>query len=53
MYFGVGGQCNITFPILKSINSALISPTAGDTNIISKHFYSGILSVLTLFVKGD
>ena len=53
MYLGGGVQCNITIPTLKSINSSLISPTAGDTPIISTNFYSDILSVLTLICKGE
>ena len=53
MYCFGGGHCNKHFPNLKSINSSLISPTAGDTPIISTNFYSDILSVITLICKGE
>ena len=53
MYLRGGGvQCNITFPILRSINGSLISPTVGDTTIIYIHFNSDILNVLTILYKG-
>ena len=53
MYCFGGGHCNKKFPNLKSINSSLISPTTGDTPIISTSFHSNLLSVITLFYKGE
>ena len=57
MYLGGGGgegvQCNITFHILKYINSSLIIPTAGDNPIIYPHCYDNLLSLITLICKGE
>ena len=51
MFFWGVFQCNITFPILKYINSSLISPSAGDPPVIFTHFSSALLSALTLSSK--